>query len=1159
MIQTSAAFHEAVKENNPQRALLRFGNTIFTNEDIAASGGGLRLEEMFNSETDLTLGATPSSTLLFSIFNEGQLLDSFDWGEFTAYIGVLTESGRYEPEGTVTAVWRGERVFSGHDSAPYLRENGAACRVQPDFPVESIVIDGNTVYCFGGEARVFAFRMLGSTWDGQAATCWAELAPVRWDRLTEEYTVLTEGDGTGTETGRGTVGFNAFMWDKISRAREARRGIAREGDIIREFYPDGRVEVYEYAKLGVFTCTRPANIRQRIVSVEASDRMQRFDTSAEGLKLRYPATLKRLLQALCAFVDVPLRTGEFINSGRVLYGEPAGLADMTARELLGLIAEAAGCMARFDREGALELAWFTETGVTFDEGDYSSFVPGEYRVAPIDKLQVKNSDSDIGTILGEGENAYVIQENPFLYAGTVESGQLAAAPIYDRLRAWESLCPADVELWTDWSYQAGDIVQIQAGDRIYRLPIYSQSLSWCGGARATYQSTGNPAREPVSAVNRRLYQQGRTSYELRTDLNGLFSQVLQAEGDIIANRSLIQQTAEEITAQVEDVAGDLRASIKINAEAIQQRVEKSGVISAINQSAEKITIESNKIDLKGYVTISSLIEKGQTKINGANIITGSIDADKINVKDLQAFKATIGGWNIGTGEISYGTDGLNEVVMRPIQKDRLDLGVIFVGTRTQTSENFSYPFRVNGDGSLLATNATIAGTIRATDGYIGDGKSNGWNIGAKAIYNGTSSMTSNTKGTYLGTDGIRQYASGSAYVDIQNGVLTAKGANISGSFNATSGTIGGWSIASNNLSYGLDGTRCVVIRPIQSAVTDGVIFVGTRAGTSDGWTYPFRVNGDGSVVATAVTITGTVNANSSSSLAGKLNNVTGSLSEVTGSYKGSIDSDGTFTGTHSWGSLSNVGGSFTGTHSGGELSGTSGAYYGNHYNGVVSSCNLGGTSLSTGKGNAYFNSSLIGAAQVYGSMGSYLTGGTGNLFICSESADFNCNLRVDKNLTCLGTISGKIATVNYGMRQLDAVETPFPTFSDYGTAMLDGEGVCFVNIDPVFSETVDQEYMPSVFLTGYGNGNVWFSEAESTHDVIVVRGTPGLRFAWETRYARANASTERLRVMEFDQPDLSGEADFDGEANVDLEHSTIDYAQKGYEYYTEFERSIEAA
>ncbi len=73
---------------------------------------------------------------------------------------------------------------------------------------------------------------------------------------------------------------------------------------------------------------------------------------------------------------------------------------------------------------------------------------------------------------------------------------------------------------------------------------------------------------------------------------------------------------------------------------------------------------------------------------------------------------------------------------------------------------------------------SIEGTITAKAGYIGG--TSGWVIKSGAIYSGTSSMTSETKGAYIGIDGIRVYSSGSKYVNIRDGVLSCVGLDAQG-------------------------------------------------------------------------------------------------------------------------------------------------------------------------------------------------------------------------------------------------------------------------------------------------------------------------------------------------------------------------------------------
>ena len=89
----------------------------------------------------------------------------------------------------------------------------------------------------------------------------------------------------------------------------------------------------------------------------------------------------------------------------------------------------------------------------------------------------------------------------------------------------------------------------------------------------------------------------------------------------------------------------------------------------------------------------------------------------------------------------------------------------------------------------------LRGEIEADSGYIGD-----WEIGSRAIYNGTDSPYVDEytqRGTYIGTDGFLNYSRDNEYVQIKDGTLTAYGATIYGEVNAESGTIGGWSIGEN--------------------------------------------------------------------------------------------------------------------------------------------------------------------------------------------------------------------------------------------------------------------------------------------------------------------------------------------------------------------------
>ena len=107
-----------------------------------------------------------------------------------------------------------------------------------------------------------------------------------------------------------------------------------------------------------------------------------------------------------------------------------------------------------------------------------------------------------------------------------------------------------------------------------------------------------------------------TAQEIRAEVkntkDGLESLVSQTASEIKAEvkdtkqdlESLVSQTASSWSVQLNNTKSSLESSIKVNADKIALKVDKNGVISSINQSSEKITINANKINLNGTVVFN---------------------------------------------------------------------------------------------------------------------------------------------------------------------------------------------------------------------------------------------------------------------------------------------------------------------------------------------------------------------------------------------------------------------------------------------------------------------------------------------------------------------------------------------------------------------------
>lgn len=185
----------------------------------------------------------------------------------------------------------------------------------------------------------------------------------------------------------------------------------------KTFTERGRSVLYEFAPLGTFISQRPDIVRKDTISVDANDQMVLFDVdmpSATDLNLTYPTTLYGIASAMCAYLGVTLAANSWLNSTLAVAKAPDAFANATMREVLGWIAEAGCSNARFTRGGLLEFAWFNTVNKTYDEHDYSAFTPAWYETEAIDGLHIRNADSTAEFVVGTGENAYMIQDNPFL-------------------------------------------------------------------------------------------------------------------------------------------------------------------------------------------------------------------------------------------------------------------------------------------------------------------------------------------------------------------------------------------------------------------------------------------------------------------------------------------------------------------------------------------------------------------------------------------------------------------------------------------------------------------------------------------------------------------------------------------------------------------------
>ena len=126
----------------------------------------------------------------------------------------------------------------------------------------------------------------------------------------------------------------------------------------------------------------------------------------------------------------------------------------------------------------------------------------------------------------------------------------------------------------------------------------------------------------------------------------------------------------------------------------------------------------------------------------------------------------------------------------------------------------------------------------------------------------------------------------------------------------------------------------------------------------------------------------------------------------------------------------------------------------------------------------------------------------------NETVECRDGLYVFGDLKVNGTKDRVVKTNNYSERLLYCYETPTPLFGDIGEARLDEEGICYVDIDDIFTETIAEQVEYQVFLQKEGEGDCWI--AEKTPRYFIIKGTPRLKVAWELKAKQRDYQNIRL-------------------------------------------------
>lgn len=130
------------------------------------------------------------------------------------------------------------------------------------------------------------------------------------------------------------------------------------------------------------------------------------------------------------------------------------------------------------------------------------------------------------------------------------------------------------------------------------------------------------------------------------------------------------------------------------------------------------------------------------------------------------------------------------------------------------------------------------------------------------------------------------------------------------------------------------------------------------------------------------------------------------------------------------------------------------------------------------------------------------------------------------DLSVRGSKKRILPTKDYGTQAFYCYEMASPIFGDIGEASISEDGTCLIDIDDIFQESTNVGIEYYVFLQKEGDGDCWVDEKEQTY--FIVKGTPGLKFAFEIKARQADYEHMRFadvsetaydRAIDTDMPE----------------------------------------
>lgn len=431
-------------------------------------------------------------------------------------------------------------------------------------------------------------------------------------------------------------------------------------------------------KVGVFYAEKPTRTKRNSYKVTAYDTMSKLDADFSGWlhanQAQFPKTIWQLVQLACQRAGVALASSSLPINGS--YSVQAFYADdLTCRQIISWAAEAAGCYAHMNADGKLQFltysdkrstAKITPDGASNSTAYYADSLSYEdYTVKAIEKVQIRQSDRDVGVIYPDSTtatNTYAVQGNLLLTTGTEANLKTVVQNLYNVLKN-VTYTPCKVSVPSSSGLTCGQIVHVKdARGREFDTYLMSATIS---SGKASFESMGSASRESSSAVNSQSYKNltGKM-LEIKTSVDGLEVKASDLTGKYTDLKATVDGLSSEVKKDTKITGG---GNLILGSESFKNAALQGGGTVEYNDDGSATVTNSNSLKIFDFNTTSTRIVKGVTlcisvmykqvsgedafyldihysHANGSRYYTSIKPADQIKIEQSDGWVLRYGTW-----------------------------------------------------------------------------------------------------------------------------------------------------------------------------------------------------------------------------------------------------------------------------------------------------------------------------------------------------------------------------------------------------------------------------------------------------------------------------------------------------------------------------------